>query len=75
MNSHYQLFDLSREFLNKVSYAENDVNQKKNDIYSNLNNNYSIYVYNYSNNDSFLDEMKRKKSEFQNNINNINIRN
>jgi hypothetical protein len=71
MNSHKELFKLSKEFLNKVSYAEYDVSQKKNEIYKKLYDNYNIYVYNSSSNDSFYDNLKSKYSDLQNDINNI----
>ena len=72
MNSHKQLFNLSREFLNKVSKAEYDVSQKKYEINKNLCTNYQIYVYCSSSNDSFYDNLRSKYSDLKNDINNIN---
>ena len=80
MSNHRDLFNLNDDFSSKIDYAIKDLCKSCDEIKSNLNYSYDIYIYCcYSSFDSiyqcneFLNEMKEKKNDFENRLNNSEI--
>lgn len=79
MSSHRDLFNLNDDFNDKLQYAIKDLCEECKDIKRSLSNSYDIYIYYYSELEylyqckDFLNSMKKKKTEFENKLNNSEI--